>query len=73
MILLAYMSLPRHIRKGVLIRRNIASDLCGTAAVSCQQFRKESKERQRRIMFERTVIISFLFLKAIGGHKSVNR
>ena len=52
MILLAYISLPRHIRKDVLIRRNIASDLCGTA-VSCQQFRKESKERQRRIMFER--------------------
>ena len=27
-ILQAYMSLPRHIGKGVLIRRSIASDLC---------------------------------------------
>ena len=45
------MSLQRHMRKGVLMRRNIASDLC--TAVGCQQFFKESKERQRRIMFER--------------------
>ena len=38
------MSLPRHIRKGVSIRRNIASDLC-REAVGCQQFCKESKQR----------------------------
>ena len=52
-ILQAYIYLSRHIRKGVLIRRNIASDLCDTA-VGCQQFRKKSRKRQRRIMFERT-------------------
>ena len=45
------MFLPRHIRKRVLIRPNIATDLC--AAVGCQQFRKESRKRQRRIMFVR--------------------
>ena len=50
-ILLAYVSLSRHIRKGMLIRRNIASDLCDTA-VGCQQFRKESRKRQGRIIFE---------------------
>ena len=38
-ILLAYISLPRRIRKGMLIRRIIAPDLC--TAVGCQQFRKE--------------------------------
>ena len=51
-ILQAYISLPRHIGKGVLIRRINASDLCGTA-VGCQQFRKESRKRPRRIMFKR--------------------
>ena len=55
-ILQAYIILSRHIRKGVLIRQNIASDLCDTA-VGCQQFRKKSKKRQRRIMFERTYSI----------------
>ena len=45
------MSLSQHICKGVLIRRNIASGLC--TAVGCQQFRKESRKCQRRIMFER--------------------
>ena len=45
------MSLPRHIRKDVLIRRNIASDLC--TAVGCQHFFKETRKRQRRTMFER--------------------
>ena len=39
-ILQAYISLPRYIRKGMLIRRIIASDLC--TAVNCQQFCKES-------------------------------
>ena len=52
-ILQAYIYLSRLIRKGVLIRRNIASDLCDTA-VGCQQFRKKSIKRQGRIMFERT-------------------
>ena len=52
-ILQAYIYLSRHIRKGVLIRRNIASDLCDTA-VGCQQYRKKLRKRQRRIMFERT-------------------
>ena len=51
-ILQACISLLRHIRKGVLIRRNIASDLCYTA-VGCQQFRKESRKRPKRIMFGR--------------------
>ena len=36
-ILQAYIFLSRHIRKSVLIRRNIASELCDTA-VGCQQF-----------------------------------
>ena len=51
-ILQAYVSLSRHIRKDVLIRQNIASDLCDTA-VGCQQFRKESRKRPKRIMFGR--------------------
>ena len=51
-ILQAYIFLSRHIRKGVLIRRNIVSDLCD-AAVGYQQFHKESRKRQKRIMFER--------------------
>ena len=52
-ILQAYIYLWRRIRKGVLLRRNIASDL-GDTAVGCLQFRKKSKKRQRRIMFKRT-------------------
>ena len=51
-ILQAYISLLRHIRKGLLIRRNIASDLCDTA-VGCQQLCKKSRKRQTGIMFER--------------------
>ena len=47
----AYMSLSLHIRKGELVRRNIALDLCGTA-VGCQQFRKVFRKRQKRIMLE---------------------
>ena len=50
-ILLAYFSLSRHIRKSVLIRRIITSDLC--TAVGWQQFRKESRKLQRRTMVER--------------------
>ena len=50
-ILQAYISLSQHIRKGMLIKRNIASDLRTT--VDRQQCRKESKKRQRRIMFKR--------------------
>ena len=57
-ILLAYMSLPQHIRKGVLIKRNIASDLC--TAVGSQQFCKESSKRQRRIMFKRNYFVFHL-------------
>ena len=45
------MFLLRHIRKGMLIKRVIASHLC--SAVGYQQFRKELRKRQRRIMFER--------------------
>ena len=44
------MFLLRHIRKGVSIRRNIASDLC--TAVGYQQIRKELKKHQRRVMFK---------------------
>ena len=51
-ILQAYISLSRHIRKSVLIRRNIASDLHDTA-VGCQQLRKESRKRPKRTKFER--------------------
>ena len=49
-ILQAYLSLPRHIRKGIMLMI-ITSDLC--TAAGCQQFRKESRKLQRRIMFER--------------------
>ena len=45
-ILQAYISLSRCIRKGVLIKRNIASDLCDTA-IGCQQFRKELGKRPK--------------------------
>ena len=46
----AYMSLPRHIRRGVLIRRNIAQIYVQQLVASnC----KESRKCQRRIMFER--------------------
>ena len=45
------MSILRRIREGVLIRQNIASDLC--TAVGCQQFHKELRKRSWRIMFER--------------------
>ena len=51
-ILQAYISISRHIRKGVLISRNVSSDLYETE-VGCQQFCKESRKHQRRIMFER--------------------
>ena len=44
-ILKALISLPRRIRKGVLIRRIIASHLC--TAVGCRQLRKKT-----RILFE---------------------
>ena len=50
-ILQAYISLQRHIGQCMLKRRIIASDLC--TAGGCQQFRKESRKRQRKIMFER--------------------
>ena len=45
------MTLPRRIRKGVLIGRNTASDLC--TAVGCLEFCKKSSKHQRRSMFER--------------------
>ena len=48
-ILQAYMPLPRHIRKDVLLRPIYVR----CTAVGCQLFRKESRKRQRRIMFER--------------------
>ena len=48
-ILQAYISLPRHICKGVLTRRIITLHLC--TAVGCQKFCKESRKRQTRIMF----------------------
>ena len=47
-ILQAYKPLLRHICRSMIIRRNIAPDLC--AAGGCQQFRKESRKRPRRIM-----------------------
>ena len=33
-ILKAYVSLPRHIRKGKFMRQHIASDLCNTAVIA---------------------------------------
>ena len=58
-ILHAYIYLSRHIRKGVLIRWNIASDV-RDSAVGCQQFRKKLRKRQRRIMFERRFLFPSL-------------
>ena len=49
--LYAYILIPRHIRKGVLIRRIIASHLCTT--VGGQQFRIEWKKFWTIIMFKR--------------------
>ena len=46
----AYIPIPQPIRKGVLIRRMIWSHLC--AAVGGQQFCKQSRKLQTRIMFE---------------------
>ena len=43
----AYLFFPRHIRKDMLIRWIITSDLC--TAVGWQQFRKQSRKLQRRI------------------------
>ena len=57
-ILQAYMSLPRHILKGVLINTDIASELC--TAVGGQQFRKISRKCQRRIMLERNYSFSII-------------
>ena len=56
-ILYAYISLPRHIRKGELISRIIASHLC--TAVGCQQFCKESSKRQTKRELLLNVIIPF--------------
>ena len=50
-ILYGYIPIPRHIRKGVLIRRIIESHFC--TAVGGQQFRKESRKLQMRIKIER--------------------
>ena len=47
----AYILIPRHIRKDVLIRQIIASHLC--TAIGGHQFRKESTKLQTRIVFER--------------------
>ena len=49
-LLQAYLSLPQHTRKGMLIRWINTSDLC--TAVGCQQFCKESRKLQRRTMLE---------------------
>ena len=49
-ILKAYIPIPRHILKGVLIRRIIGSHLC--TPVGGQQFYKESRKLQARIIFE---------------------
>ena len=66
-ILQAYFSLPRHIRKDILIRRIITSDL--RTAVGCLQFRNESRKLRRRIMFERnysfTIIAVVLQLRNV--------
>ena len=43
--------IPRHIHKGVLIRRIIASHLC--TAVGGQQFCKQLRKLQTRIILER--------------------
>ena len=49
-LLQAYIPIPRHFRKSVLIRRIIGSRLC--KAVVGQQFSKRSRKLQTRIMFE---------------------
>ena len=50
-ILWAYILIPRHNRKILLISRIFASHYC--TAVGGQQFHKESRKLQTRIMFER--------------------
>ena len=72
----------RHIRKSVLIRRINALRLC--TAVGGQQFRKESKKFQTRIIFERYLLFLFhccllscryvmlqkiIWVNQNGGHK----
>ena len=47
----AYIPITRHIRKGVLIRRIISSDLC--TAVGSQHSYSESRKLRMRIIFER--------------------
>ena len=54
-ILQAYMSLLRHIRKDVLIGRNIASHLCTGSWLPAISQRIE-KKYQTRIMFERNYL-----------------
>ena len=50
-VLLAYTSLPRHIREDMLQDGlYCVIDLC--TEVGCQQFRKEPRKRQRRIVLE---------------------
>ena len=63
-ILQAYMSLPRHIHKGVLIRRNIASDL--HAAAVANNFAKKLRKRLRRKMFERNYSFFYHCLLSCG-------
>ena len=50
-ILFSCIPIPRHIRKGVLIRLIIAFHLC--TAVGCHNLCKESRKFQTRIIFER--------------------
>ena len=62
------MSPLRHIRKGVLIRRNIASHLF--TAVGCQQFRKESRKNIKRELCL-NVIISFPTFSVVLAFRNV--
>ena len=59
-ILQAYISLPRHIRKGALIRRFLASHIC--TAVDCQEFRKASRNGQTRLLRLNVVIPFSIFV-----------
>ena len=59
-ILQAYISISRRIRKGVLIRRNIASDICDTAVKVASNFEKNRKNVRGELCLN--VIILFTII-----------
>ena len=58
-ILKAYVSLPQHIRKGKLMRQNIASDLCDTAVIACN-FAKNRENVKEELGLNVTISFSVI-------------